>query len=424
MSNQISIVGLFLVVVWNAIIIFLLTEPRFSKNKNIIIWSVTMSALLVLGYILIFTVGLDDGVFLLGVISMIVVIAVMMFASADCVPKKIFITLTFYNAFYLIVQFSFVISGLFFEKKSVPYQILSIVVRNVIYMICVPLYFKFIHPKFRAVKVSRNSEWWILSVISGLFSVIYITQAMVVNKIWSLPNEYMPVLVAIFVQVVATFMVIFRTISYMNKTAEAELMRQNTKFLTEQIERLTQSENEMRRLRHDMRHHLINIAEHIKRDDSGAALEYLTKYDDELQSTFVMRYCENVTFNNIISAYARRAERAGIEFTCRARASAELPIKDTDLVAILANLLENALCGCLEQSDAAPKVEVYIKEKFGTLIIVVNNTCRPDLQIAGKFPKNKGVGVANVISATEKNDGMVDYSVNDGICSVCAVLRV
>ncbi len=422
MNNQVSIFGSILLFAWHGITMFLLTEPRFSKKKNITIWTVTAVGLLLIWYVLMFTVGFDEGILILGIISIIVNTSVMLFTSADCLQKKIFLILTYYNIFFLIVQFSFVISGQFFEKESIPYQILSIVLRNVLQIIFVPSYFKFVHPKFRAVKVSRNSEWWILTIISALFTVIYITQAMVVNRMWSLPVEYMPVLGAIFLQGAATLLAVFRTISYMNKTAEAELMEQNTIFLTEQIERLTQSENKMRQLRHDMRHHLTNIAENIKKGDSDAALEYLGQCGEELSEAAVIRYCENKTLNNIISAYARRAESAGITFSCKAQASAELPIKDTHLVAILANLLENALNGCWESGVTTPKIKVFVSEKDRQLVIVVNNSCRKDLLLNGKFPKDKGIGISSVISAVEKNNGAIDYTVNEGICSVCAAL--
>ncbi len=422
MSNQVSIFGLLLIFVWHTIIMFLLTEPRFSKRKNIIIWSVTMLSLLVLGYVLMFTIGSEAGVFPFSIISMIIVTAVMMFISADPVPKKVFLTITYYNAFYLITQFAFVISGLFFEERSVPNQILSIVLRNVIHLICVPLYFKFVHPKFRAVKVSGNSEWWILSVISAMFSAIYITQGMFVNKIWALPIEYMPVLTAIFAQGIATFVVVFRTIFYMNKISEAELMEQNTKFLSEKINRLTQSENTRRQLYHDMRHHLTNIAEHIKKGSSSEALEYLEQCGEELSGTDIVCYCSNKTLDNIISSYARRAENIGIAFVCKAQASEQLPVKDTHLVAIFANLLENALNGCRDSGVTDPKIEIFVSEKDRQLVIVINNSCREDLVLNGKFPKDKGIGISSVISAVEKYNGVIDYTVKDRVCSVCAAL--
>lgn len=422
MNNQVSIFGSILLFAWHGITMFLLTEPRFSKKKNITIWVATVVSLLLIWFVLMVTIGFEKGVLTLGLISLVVNTSVMLFTSADCVPKKVFLIFTYYNYFFLTVQFSFAFARLFFEEASIPYQILSIVMRNVLQIIFVPLYFKFVHPKFRAVKVSRNSEWWILTVISALFTVVYITQAMVVNRMWSLPVEYMPVLVAIFLQGAATLLVVFRTISYMNKTAEAELMEQNTRFLTERIERLTQSEDKMRQLRHDMRHHLTNIAEHIKKGDSSAALEYLEQCDEELSGTAIVRYCENNTLDNIISAYARRAENAGIDFSCKAHASAELPIKDTHLVAILANLLENALNGCLDSGTAAPEIEVFVSEKDRRLVIVINNSCRGDLLLNGKFPKDKGIGISSVISAVERNNGVIDYTVKDGICSVCAAL--
>ncbi|MDE7289937.1 MAG: GHKL domain-containing protein [Oscillospiraceae bacterium] len=402
-------------------------EPIYSRKKMAVIWFVSMAAALIIVYILMYAMGLDVGAPTMTVFAMISLLVVFFRTCSDPVPKKVFIVITYYNFFFLIVQINFLLSSLVYEPDSEPYQVLSIIIRNVIQLVSFVLYFRYIDPKLRAVKVQQNSEWWYLSVISALFTLIYITQAMIANKVWLLPASYTPVLFAFFIQGIATFIAIFRTISYMDKNAESSLMEQNTKFLSEQIDRLMQSEENNRKLRHDMRHYVVNTSELLKSGDVEGALRYLNDWDNELSEAAVKQYCHNRTINNILSVYERKTDASNVEYICKADANPELPVKDVHLVAILANLLENALNGCkgLEaEQSVQPKIEIQIREKDSNLLIVCRNTCSDKLEITDDLPKKRGIGISSIISACGHYNGKVDYTVKDGVCSVYAVLEI
>ncbi len=426
MTERTALIGLFLVFFWHALFMLNLGEQIYPRKKMTVIWLGSMAATLIIVYILMYAMGLGVGAPIMTVFAMISLLIVFFRTCSDYVPKKVFIVITYYNFFFFVVQISFLLSSLVYEPDSEPYQILSIIIRNVIQLVSFVLYFRYIDPKLRAVKVQQNSEWWYLSVISALFTVIYITQAMIANKVWLLPASYTPVLFAFFIQGIATFLAVFRTISYMDKTAEASLMEQNTKFLSEQIDRLMQSEENNRKLRHDIRHYIVNTSELLKSGDARGALRYLNDWDGELSEAAVKQYCCNRTINNILSAYERKTAASNVEYICKATASADLPVKDVHLVAILANLLENALNGCneLEASPIQPKIEINILEKESNLLIVCSNTCLDKLDISDGLPKKRGIGISSIISACGHYNGSLDYTVKDGVCSAYAVLEI
>lgn len=425
MTERTALIGLFLVFFWHALFMLNLGEPIYPRKKMTVIWLVSMAATLIIVYILMYAMGLGVGAPIMTILAMISLLVVFFRTCSDSVPKKVFIVITYYNFFFLIVQISFLLSSIVYEPDSEPYQVLSIIIRNVIQLVSFALYFRYIDPKLRAVKVRQNSEWWYLSVISALFTLIYITQAMIANKVWLLPASYTPVLFAFFIQGIATFIAVFRTISYMDKTAEASLMEQNTKFLSEQIDRLMQSEENNRKLRHDIRHYVTNTSELLKSGDVEGALRYLNDWDDELSEASVKQYCGNRTINNILSAYERKTDASDVKYICKASAAADLPVKDVHLVAILANLLENALNSCKELGEfRQPKIEIHIREKESNLLIMCRNTCSDKLEISDDLPKKRGIGISSIISACGHYNGKVDYTVKDGICSVYAVLEI
>ncbi len=123
MNQQISVVGVFLVCIWNIIIMERLTEPKYSRKTMRAIWSCCMAVLFLTAFVLIYTVGVGRCAQILGVVSMAVLIAVMFFVSTDCVPKKFFLVLTYFSYFFLATQGAFTVSGLIFQQGTDVYQI-------------------------------------------------------------------------------------------------------------------------------------------------------------------------------------------------------------------------------------------------------------------------------------------------------------
>ena len=67
--------------------------------------------------------------------------------------------------------------------------------------------------------------------------------------------------------------------------------------------------------------------------------------------------------NGILSSYARKAKEAGVEYTAQADTPVQSPIADVDFVAILANLLENALNACVKINSP----DVYKRQMASTV---------------------------------------------------------
>lgn len=94
-----------------------------------------------------------------------------------------------------------------------------------------------------------------------------------------------------------------------------------------------------------------------------------------------------------------------------------------DLISLLGNLLENALHGC-EVCEGTKKAEIFLNEQNEKLIVVCENTCSPALELEGELPKHKGIGISSMLAVCNKYDGHLGYSVENGVCSACAVLKL
>lgn len=66
-----------------------------------------------------------------------------------------------------------------------------------------------------------------------------------------------------------------------------------------------------------------------------------------------------------------------------------------DFVAILSNLLENAVNGCSECRSGG-EIKVNIRTVADKTVIVCSNPCRADIQIENNMIKNRGIGIASI----------------------------
>ena len=84
-----------------------------------------------------------------------------------------------------------------------------------------------------------------------------------------------------------------------------------------------------------------------------------------------------------------------------------------DFVAILSNLLENALNGCKECGSQG-EIRVDIRTVTDKVVIVCSNPCKPDLAIENGMLHNRGTGIESVVLAVRKYDGDIRYELEDG----------
>ena len=344
--------------------------------------------------------------------------------SRDCFPKKCFLFVTYFCLLSVLDNILKLTVKVVLPQLSEPAGYFAVIsLRDIGLLLALLLYQKYVAVIFRSLMVS-GKRWWNLGLIAWLF---YLLQAAVsiLSAETLIPNELLlSFFVVISIVMCAVYAVVFSNISYMKKDAEAELIRQNAEHFSSRLSVLQNAEDTNRRLRHDMRHHMDAIAAYAKTGDNAAILAYIGEYGNEISEAAVKQYSVNRTVNSILSVYAGKAEENGIDFSVRCNAAKELEVREIDLIALLGNLLENALHGCQESGKENKRIEIRIRLQNKRLIILCNNTCPDDLELADDLPAKKSIGISSILSVCRKYDGNLDYRKENEICSACAVLNL
>lgn len=133
-------------------------------------------------------------------------------------------------------------------------------------------------------------------------------------------------------------------------------------------------------------------------------------------------FCPHITANAILNNFYNQAQKEGIPISITADTPEHITIADMDFVAILSNLLENAVNGCIE-CGSRDEITVNLRMKKGKLVIVCSNPCKTDLVIENDIIKPKGTGIESILMAIDKYDGNIRYQMEDGILTACVILN-
>lgn len=139
--------------------------------------------------------------------------------------------------------------------------------------------------------------------------------------------------------------------------------------------------------------------------------------------------CGHVVVSAVLSQKRAQAARTGVPLAMDAHLPPRLPIRDSDLCSLIANLLENALEGSRDVESPAVSVHVGCVKNY--LRVRVTNRVshdvlaeNPRLSTTKAHAEDHGVGVPVVRSIVARYDGMLDFSVEDGCFIADALLKL
>lgn len=188
--------------------------------------------------------------------------------------------------------------------------------------------------------------------------------------------------------------------------------------LRSEIEQVRSSEQRIKILRHDMRHHLAAIQTFISQNETERALSYIHEINEHYDDTVIHTFCKNDLVNSVLSIYQSQCTEKQITFDVQVRISPTLAFSEMTFCAILSNLLENAMHAVLDLPEKDRLIHLRIFEKTDHLLILQKNPTLHapvfvnDIPVATK--KDHGVGVQSVIYYVEKEHGQYQFYMENG----------
>lgn len=210
---------------------------------------------------------------------------------------------------------------------------------------------------------------------------------------------------------------------YVRRKTAQEVQRENyalnieNAVMKEYYETLSNQIDKNKKFHHDIDNHMGTLKSMI---DENVSKETVTEYANEIKEEYkeigTLEYCANPVVNAVIQNKSKQCKQLGIEFDTQIERFDISKFKETDFIALMANVLDNAIEEC-ERIDIKKKI---VRLKMGSLeknlfIKVENSTDKTEemlsnLTTSKNDKESHGVGMKIIKEIVEKYKGeyMVD----------------
>lgn len=217
-------------------------------------------------------------------------------------------------------------------------------------------------------------------------------------------------------------------LKYYEDRIEAEGIKQRAKAYINQLYIINQSQENISIIRHDLKFHIASLHSLIKNNQNFLALEYLNSIVKSIGHVNEYAKSGNAEIDAILNYKIQEAKKRQIEIKLNLQIPNKIDIETIDIVAILGNLLDNAI-EATSKIDDHKVIEISIEMERNVLYIYIVNPFAGELlykdnlfMTTHKDKVSHGFGIKSVKKSIEKYNGEITISHENNMFYVYVLL--
>lgn len=292
--------------------------------------------------------------------------------------------------------------------------LLETISTKILYFLVASLFFKFAKRETNALK-DYSIFLFILPASSVITTASFAYLSFKLDIDHSTNILFIVVSFILLVSNIIIYLIHEKTIDTLTMNAELQLENQRTEINTEYYNELKRQYDASNILIHDIKKCLLNIKALSVECRNNEILDYINSIYEGYEINTIQQYSKNKLVNVIVSRYWGLCQNAGINLSVDIRDINFSFITDSDLTAILGNLLENAY----EASAQTSKKEIILtidKRNENYMLIKVNNssdiapTIVDNCIVSTKNNNGRhGIGTKSIAKIVKKYEGILNY---------------
>lgn len=317
---------------------------------------------------------------------------------------------------YIIIFIVSAYSSLYvvdYESETIL-LVIEIIISKVLYFFIVMILLHFIHKDDNIVKVPTAFYIFPLITLVSVICFWYIS----LNQYLEFENQIILGIVSILL-LLATLFVFFSFQANAQKEHKLLLLQQEQDKIKTDItyyEILEKQNNDLRSYAHDAKKHLSTI----KNLNNNSEIDiYISEMHESLSEYCKVSHSGNHTLDVVIDKYVTECDLNNIAFEFDIKNNNLSQVEPYDLVAILGNLLDNALEASEQSQDKMVSIETDFRNNFS--VIIVSNSCdknpqfnNSELPVTTKSNKQlHGFGLKSVRKTIKKYYGDIAFEYDD-----------
>ncbi len=275
-----------------------------------------------------------------------------------------------------------------------------------------------------------DSAWNILSLVPTVAAagVIWMKPVSAENV---MTGRLRPICLVVLLSIPLISLFLYQILWWLSKkmTERAELQRNldMMQMVEKQYQQTRRYLEETRNARHDFRQHIHVIEEYLQAEEYDKLKEYIAPISESVNHIHKL-ICKNKAVDALANHYNEVSKSKNVTIYWNIKTEETLPVKESDLCAVIGNLVENAIQAAtvLTGDNRLVNVRIGILHEE-TLVISVDNPYRgtltldkSGLPISGR--PDHGIGLRSVRNIVERYKGSMEIETHNQIFNVSILM--
>lgn len=375
----------------------------------------------------VFLVAIFSEYFVVKIISVILLIAVLMFRYMNINFIKCLIIAILYEGIVLTTDyFAFAVNQYFFLSDTAIQShygvqgMLIVIVGKILLFLTVLVVQKQVG---KAAHNALSESEWIRFLFFPLFTIIMITS--IITTFEQLQNQaqanvFVVIAVGMAGMNIFVYYLIHDIISREKLLYEKTLFEMEVRNQAEVYRSIYANYDEQRKRIHEFKNEIICIEWLSQNHKYEELSSYISEISGSYENEPNLIDTNNAIINAVINSKYQESLKNNIVFAIRVNDLSDIFIEDDDIVVILSNLLNNAFEACKKREDDRVVQLKFLKEETDIIISVKNTFSELPVFQDGQFQTTKqtdmhehGVGIKNVCHVIERYQGIHSVTVSD-----------
>ncbi len=295
-------------------------------------------------------------------------------------------------------------------------------------------FFRTLYKKLPALLQNESlNKLWSRLILVPLFmtaAVIWMTPLSPSNAmVGRLRTVSMVVLLLIPVTAWFFYHILWWTAERMSENARLQQSNDILRMEEKQYRHLRSYMEETSTLRHDFRHHLLTIEELAKQGNTEKLLEYIQPFIEKTSIGTHRKHFENPMLDAVAAHYIDMAQSQNTRLLWNIDLPEKFPFKESDICAMLGNLLENSLKAVKDLPEFRREIKVAVLINNDTVMIVhITNPYKGNIFLdENDLPiikgDNHGIGLRSVLNTVEHYNGYMSINTKNNIFEVSIMIN-
>ncbi len=396
------------------VFVYLFTIPRYSKKRTLVICALSFAFTTAMSQLKM--IVLPDNALFYFIITIIQIIATQLtglLISERRNAKTLFVGLSASN--YVLVG-SIIASILYIFTDDIIVSLTGNLLAHIIILLIFYRKIRTIILRFCERDMEKNG--WEICLIPIFFYCAFSSIAFFPYTLYDHPEN---ILVSIFLMItmLVSYVVVIHYLDsetkYVTELWKNAVLKSYAKGLENQNYLVKQSEQNLKVLRHDMRHYSMMIDSLLDQGEYDEIRNITGHIEEVVNDNKIKHYCENLIINIVLMNMAEYAAVFSIALHLDVLIPTHIPVNEYEFALTLANLFENALISA-KQAEPAKKyidAKIHCTEEF--LLVDMANECAEEIHfdpITG-LPKSRrgkghGLGMQSVQDFCSEMGGTID----------------